>query len=71
MATASYGPVQYNLPNHPDLEELFKIIAFAQNVFVAEGKDPNTGDEFVMVTAPAARGTYKFTKTAVGYELTK
>ena len=58
-----------NMPNHPDLSALIKIISFADPLVIAEGsKDEG---KYVIVTDSAQNVSFTFTETADGYSLVR
>jgi hypothetical protein len=57
------------LPKHPHLSELSWVVANEETT-VAEGRDPETGEEYVLIAADRGQtGTFKFVKKAEGYEM--
>lgn len=69
MVTAKITALHEDMPNHPDLSALIKIISFADPLVVAEGS--NDGEKYVIITDSKQGASFTFTKTGDGYSLTR
>ena len=69
MASIKEGKFTDGMPNHPQLHELFMLIAYGEPMVVAEGTDDGT--PYLIVTAGDSSSHFTFTKTADGYNVVK
>jgi|GEM_PF-6172925 len=69
MTSIKKGTFTDGMPNHPQLHELFMLIAYGEPMIVAEGADDGT--PYVIVTAGNCSSHFTFTKTADGYTVVK
>lgn len=69
MASIKKGNFIDGMPNHPQLHELFMLIAYGDPLVVAERED--NGTSYVIVTAAHSPSRFTFTKNGNGYTVVK
>ncbi|HDS1533958.1 TPA: hypothetical protein QEK88_003860 [Stenotrophomonas maltophilia] len=62
-------PFADNMPNHPQLKELFMLVAYGDPVFFAEGSD--NGTPYLIVAGGDSSSQFTFTKSGDGYVVAK
>ena len=69
MASIRKGNITDGIPNHPQLHELFMLVASSDPFFVAEGED--NAIPYVIVAAVNCPSQFTFTKNENGYAVVK
>jgi hypothetical protein len=69
VATIKKGRFTDGLPDHPELHELFMIVAYGDPFVVAQGD--RDGVPYVIVTSGNSSSHFTFTKCTDGYLLEK
>lgn len=69
MTTVKITPFHEEIPNHPNLSELFNLISSANPLVVAQGS--NNGEKYVIVTSVDKDVIFTFTEQPDGYSLVK
>lgn len=62
-------PFADDMPNHPQLKELFMLVAYGEPLLVAEGTE--NGTPYLIVAGGNSSSQFTFTKSGDGYVVAK
>lgn len=67
MENGTVESLEEALKNHPDIKEFIEL--FDDSPFVAEGSDPDSGNDYVIFTSVDSSKSFTLVKTANGYDM--